>query len=404
MNPFRKAYCRLYQSIFALLAHFLPFHEPNLIEGEGSLVEKLPALLQSKGLQKPLIVMDRVLFEAKMQDGLLGALKGQGMEPSFYGKINHEPTFSMVEEIVSFYLKENCDSLIAFGGGSCLDAAKAAGARIANPNRSISQLKGVLKVRKRLPFFVAVPTTAGTGSEATVAAVVTNEESKDKFSISDPKLIPDVAVLDSSYLKSLPKMMIANTGLDALTHAVEAYINHHATKKSKLCSLASIADINRYLIRFYEDPDDVKARSGMLKASYLAGVSFTRSYVGYVHALAHSLGGYYHLPHGFCCALFLPYVLKAYSPKADSRLAKLSDLLELTDPSQSKNQKAEAFLSWLSKLYQKLDIPEKVSGIILEEDVEKMAIHSEKEANPLYPCPKILDVKELKELFHEVKA
>ncbi len=385
MNPFKKAYCRSYQAVLALATHFLNFHEPMLIEGQGGLVEKVPSLLKEKGLTHPFIVIDKVLFDAKIQESFLKALEEKGIAYSVYSNITHEPTFDIVEEIVSSYREEGADCLIAIGGGSCLDS------------------KGVLKVSRRLPFFLAVPTTAGTGSEVTVSSVVTNPATKDKFAINDPKLIPDVAVLDDQYLKSLPQTVIANTGLDALTHAVESYVNHHSTKKTRRCALESIRLINEHLVRFYEDREDSKARLGMLKASYLAGVSFTRAYVGYVHALAHSLGGYYHLPHGYLCALFLPHVLRKYTPSADRRLAEISDALLLKEASCSIEEKREAVFSWMAELYQKLSMPAKLSNVIKEEDIPAMAAHADHEANPLYPCPKLLDQKELSELLFEVK-
>ncbi|MBP5216332.1 MAG: iron-containing alcohol dehydrogenase [Bacilli bacterium] len=403
MNPFRKSYCRLYQAILSLALPLLPFHDPMLLEGNGKLKDEVPGLLKAHGLSHPLIVIDSVLYEANIQESFVLSLKENGLTHSLFHDIKAEPTFAVVEAIVSSYLKEDCDCLVAIGGGSCLDAAKAAGARLSNPNRDLAHLKGVLRVKKRLPFFVAVPTTAGTGSEATVSAVITNEATLDKFAINDPKLIPDVAVLDDAYLKSLPKRVIANTGLDALTHAVESYINHHSTRKTRLYALSSIRLISEYLLRFYQDANDQEARHGMLKASYFAGLSFTRAYVGYVHALAHSLGGTYHLPHGYLCAIALPPVLRKYTPHADKRIAEIADLLSLSE-SSDKAKKREAFFAWLSDLYQKLEIPEHLSSIIKEEDIPAMAAHADKEANPLYPCPALFDQKELVELLEEIRG
>ena len=403
MNFFRKTYCRLYQAIMSLALPLLPFHEPTLLEGNGKLKDEVPGLLKSRGLSHPLIVIDSVLYEANTQEAFVLSLKENGLAFSIFHDIKAEPTFALVEAIVSLYEKEDCDCIVAIGGGSCLDAAKAAGARLSNPNRDLAHLKGVLRVKKRLPFFLAVPTTAGTGSEATVSAVITNEATLDKFAINDPKLIPDVAVLDDVYLKTLPKRVIANTGLDALTHAVESYINRHSTSKTRRYALTSIRYISEYLLRFYQDANDQEARHGMLKASYYAGLSFTRAYVGYVHALAHSLGGTYHLPHGYLCALALPPVLRKFTPHADKRLAEISDLLSLTDK-PSKTEKREAFLAWLSDLYRKLEIPEHLSDIIKEEDIPAMAAHADHEANPLYPCPALFDKKELIELLEEIRG
>ena len=195
------------------------------------------------------------------------------------------------------YLDNGCEAVIAFGGGSPMDCAKALCARIARPKRSLLQMKGLLKVGRATPLLIAVPTTAGSGSETTLAAVITDEKSHHKYVINDFALIPSYAVLDPAVTATLPKAVAAATGMDALTHAVEAFIGRSTTKETRADALKAVKLIFQYLETACEKGEE-EARAQMLYASYLAGKAFTRSYVGYVHAVAHSLGGAYGTPHG----------------------------------------------------------------------------------------------------------
>jgi alcohol dehydrogenase len=276
---------------------------------------QIPLLLKKKGFMRPLIVTDPGVYSLGLCQPLEDALKAANLSYEVYSKVVPNPTFDCILEAKALAEKSNCDSLIALGGGSSMDTAKAVGALLANPKASLPSLKGVLKVHKRYPLLIAIPTTAGTGSETTVAAVVVNPKTHEKFAINDPKLIPQVAVLDSSLLAKLPPKIISSTGMDALTHAVEAYIGHERTNKTKRYSLEAVRLIDENLFLFYQDPKNQKARSLMQRAAYLAGVSFTRSYVGYVHAIAHSLGGEYNVPHGLANAVILPHVLRHYGAK-----------------------------------------------------------------------------------------
>jgi alcohol dehydrogenase class IV len=254
---------------------------------------------------------------------------------------------------------------------------------------------GLLKVKKKLPYFIAVPTTAGTGSEASIASVVTNEETKDKFAISDGKLVPNVAILDDSLLKGLPSELVATTGMDAFTHAIESYINHAGNKKSKEYAKKSLYLIKNHLYEFYSDRENDIARHNMLYASFYAAISFTRSYVGYVHALAHAIGGVYHKPHGYLIAILLPYVLEAYGKKAYKALAKASIEMGIGSNTSSREENALSLISWIRELNQKMGIPNSLDNLINEKDYLPLAEHASIEANPWYPVPKELDKNEL---------
>ncbi len=401
MNIFRQCYCRLYQGVMYIAASFLNFREPKVVEGKGSIGE-LPTLLKNEKKSHPLIVTDPGIVSFGLHKSLLDALTKADISYSFYDKVCPNPTFAVIEEAFSIYQKENCDSIIALGGGSSMDTAKAVGVKAVHPNKDLSKFKRVLSVGKKIPFLIAIPTTAGTGSEATVCAVIVNEKTKDKFSINDPHIIPDVAILDNSLLEGLPKKIISSTGMDTLTHAIESYIGRESTKKTKEYALQAMKLVKDNLYTFYMDQHNEEARAHMQKAAYLAGVSFTRAYVGYVHALAHALGGFYNVPHGFANAVLLPHVLKAYGKNAYARLAEVSDDLNLIDPLSGKKEKAEAVIAWINGMNQKMEIPAKFDHLIKnDKDLEALSRHADKEANPLYPVPKEMNKEELKDIYRE---
>jgi alcohol dehydrogenase len=401
MNFFVRGYCRLYQKIINFASYFLSFKEPEVIQGEGASA-KIPAYLHKKGFSRPLIVTDPGIYSLGLCDPLLKKLDEESLTYIVYKDVVANPTFDCINEAFAMAKKNNCDSIIAIGGGSSMDVGKAVGALMSNPKKSLSKMRGILKVRKRLPLLIAIPTTAGTGSEATLAAVVVNSKTHEKFAIEDPKLIPAVAVLDSSLLKKLPKKIISSTGMDALTHAVESYIGHSLTKKTRSYAIEAVRLISDNLYAFYSNPEDEAPRSNMQRAAYLAGVSFTRSYVGYVHAIAHSLGGEYNVPHGLANAIILPYVLKAYGVKAEKALARLSDAITLTKSGASTHEKAVAFIAWIEDMNEKMGIPKSFDHLIKPEDISLLAARANKEANPLYPVPKEMNKNELIEIYKEI--
>ncbi|MCQ2772507.1 MAG: iron-containing alcohol dehydrogenase, partial [Bacilli bacterium] len=339
----------------------------------------------------PIIVASPSLVRHNLLVPLTDELDKLEISYFIYARIKPNPTFEVVEEIKEAIIKNNNDSIIAVGGGSSIDAAKAAAASIST-GKPLNKLRGLLKVNNKYPMFIAVPTTAGSASEVSLASVVTNEKTGDKFAIGDPRLIPDVAVHDPVLMETLPPCVIATTGMDALTHAVEAYVGRATTKSSRIQALTSIVLIKENLLKFYNNPKDNAAATEMLHASYLAGQAFSRSYVGYVHAMAHSLGGKYNISHGEANAILLPYVLKAYGKKAKKKLDVLSNLGD--NPAD--------FVQFVESLNEKMNIKNNLKDIVKLEDLDELAKHAAKEANPLYPVPREMSWKEIKELYLEI--
>lgn len=397
----KNIYYRAYQFILRIAAYFLNIHEPKLIsEVDG--IKKIPSLLKENAKKHPLLVTDNGLFSLGMLEPIEKELKDAGIPYSVYHEVVANPTIGNVNAGLDIFKSDGCDSVIALGGGSAIDCAKTVAALATNKGKTVEKLKGLLHVHKRMPFFVAIPTTAGTGSETTLAAVIVNEVTHHKYAINDPHLIPDYAIHDPKLLTGLPQKITSTTGMDALTHAVEAYIGHSNTRKTKNAAIEATKLINENLFKSYEDGKNLEYRKNMQKASFLAGVAFTRAYVGYVHAIAHSLGGKYNVPHGLANAIILPYVLEDFGPKAYKKLAELSDSISLCEISATNEEKAKAFISWIRKLNASMNIPDKFDIPYNESDVEEMASHAIKEGNPLYPVPREFNLNEFKAIYRKV--
>ncbi|MTI95927.1 MAG: iron-containing alcohol dehydrogenase [Firmicutes bacterium] len=396
-----KLYCRTYQGVLKLSSYVLPWRQPYLLEGEGSLQE-LPKLMKAKDLNNVLIVTDAGLVALGLMDDMLAGFAENGIAYTVYDKTVPNPTIDNIEEALEMYKRNSCVGIVAFGGGSPMDCAKGVAARVARPKKSIPQMKGLLKVLKKIPPLVAVPTTAGTGSEVTLVAVITNSKTHEKYAITDTALIPHYAVLDPLLTVNLPPHITATTGIDALTHAVEAYIGRANTVQTKKDSREAIELIFANLYRAYSDGTDIAARSNMMKAAYLAGAAFTRAYVGYVHAIAHTLGGFYSIPHGLANAVILPYVLEYFGQSIHDKLAELSDLVKLSQAGDTDAEKAKRFVAAIKELNQKMDIPEKIKGIE-EKDIPLMVERALAEAHPLYPVPKIMSKQEMTEIYYLIK-
>lgn len=395
MNIIKKVYCRTFQFCFKIALPVLPYREPAILKEVSQIAE----VLKDKKINNVLIVTDKGIASLGLLDGLKSSLEEKEIKYVIYDETVPNPTIDNVEEARQMYIENNCQALIGFGGGSSMDCAKIVGARVVKPKQSVSKMKGLLKIHKKLPLFFAVPTTAGTGSETTLAAVITDRKSKHKYPVNDFSLIPRYAILDYKVTLGLPKNITSTTGMDALTHAVEAYIGGSTTKHTRAMAEEAVVLIKKYLKRAYDDGQDAEARENMLKAAYCAGIAFTQSYVGYVHGVAHSLGGQYSVPHGLANAVILPYFLEEYGEKCHKRLGKLARICDIAEKTDSDKIASEKFIAWVKQMNQSMEIPSHITGI-KKEDIPTMAKHADKECNPLYPVPKLMDVKELEKMYH----
>lgn len=397
MNIFKKAYCRAFQAAFRIALPLLPYREPEIIRS----CAEIGSVAARSGIRSALIVTDSGIVNAGLVAPLEEALKSSGVHYAVYDQTQPNPTVDNVAQALAMYYEHSCSCLIAIGGGSSMDCAKAVGARIAYPKKQLGQMKGILRVLRRLPTLIAIPTTAGTGSETTLAAVVTDPEKQHKYALMSFPLIPHYAVLDAALTYSLPQHLTATTGMDALTHAVEAYIGGTTTAETRRLALEATTLIFRNIRTAYSNGSNHEARSCMLLAAYKAGVAFSKSYVGYIHAVAHSLSGQYGTPHGLANAVIMPYVLSAYGTAAHKKLAELGVAAGVCAADEPYAVGAEKFIAAVKALNASMNIPEKLSGI-RREDIPVMSRHAEKEGNPLYPVPKLMTQAELERFYYEI--
>ncbi|MBU0552506.1 iron-containing alcohol dehydrogenase [Myxococcota bacterium] len=379
---------RAQHRVMKTVAVVLPIPTPELLTGAGCVLQ-LTEKIAARGLAHPLIVTDVMIRSLGLLDGLIDGLERAGLRYTIYDEVEANPTIESVEVGRNFYKKSGCDSIIAFGGGSPIDCAKIIGARVGNPYMPVRWMKGLFKVFLPIPPLFCAPTTAGTGSETTVVAVITNPNTHEKFAISDLKLVPKIAALDPALMTGLPPNLTATTGLDALTHAVEAYIGINGNDFTNQHAERAVRLIFEHLLSAYERGEEMEAREGMAQASYSAGLAFTRVYVGYVHAIAHSLGGLYGVPHGLANAIILPYVLDACREAAEEKLAALAVVAGLGEAREPPEGLAHRFIEGVRVLNQAMQIPEHVQAL-REEDIPLIVKRALREAHPDYPVPRIM--------------
>lgn len=398
MNFFKKLYCRTFQTVFKIALPILPYREPKILKTNEEVIKTL----KLENIENVLLVTDKGIRGLGLTKKLEETIKKAKLNLFVYDDVVPNPTTQNVAECLEMYNKNNCQGLIAFGGGSVMDCAKATGARVARPKKPINKMKGILKVIKKLPPLIAVPTTAGTGSETTLAAVITDGETRLKYAINDFPLIPKYALLDASLTTGLPKHITSTTGMDALTHAIEAYIGRSTTKQTRSCAMFAVKTIFENLEEAYNNGANIEAREKLLLASYKAGVAFTKSYVGNVHAVAHTLGGKYNVPHGLANAVILPYFLKLYGKTIYKKLWKLGVHAGLFNAETSYEEGAKKFISKIEEMNKNMGIGTKID-VIKKEDIPELAKTAEHEANPLYPVPVMYTAKQLESVYYMIK-
>lgn len=397
MNPIKAIYCRSVQAVLRAALPVLPYREPQVFHSCG----ELSTVFQKENIRRVLIVTDAGIVRSGIAAQLEAVLDEDDISYAVYDQTRPNPTVVNVEQALSLYRRYRCQALIAIGGGSSMDCAKAVGARLARPGTPLGKLKGTLRILRPLPTLIAIPTTAGTGSETTLAAVITDTQAQHKYVMNDFVLIPKYAVLDARLTLSLPPHLTATTGMDALTHAVEAYIGRSTTRQTRQEALEATRLVFANVERAYRNGKDYEARSNMLTAAYRAGIAFSRSYVGYVHAVAHSLGGQYNIPHGLANAVLLPYVLERYGSCIHRKLHDLAVAAGVASPQEEDAIAAAKFIRAIRQLNARMGIPETLEGI-RPEDIPVMAAHAEKEANPLYPVPRLMTREELTFFYEQV--
>jgi alcohol dehydrogenase len=382
-----------------LITRFIPIPQPTLLVGPGS-SGRLGQAVAGFGHEKILIVTDSIISKLGLLKPLTDALTAGGAQYVVFDEITPDAPIPLVERGIAFYKEHGCDAIIAFGGGSSMDASKAIAVAISNP-KPLRQLAGYLKGLRAPVKIYAVPTTAGTGSEVTVAAVISDPEKHAKLVIVDPRMVPKMAALDPSLMTGLPPHITAATGIDALTHAIEAYIGHWTTPYSDGMALSAVGLIFENLRTAYTNGKNLEAREKMALASTYAGFAFTRANVGYVHAIAHQFGGLYHTPHGLANAIMLPHVLKYSRPAIIERLAQLAVRAKVGTEDEPSSVLAQKFLDAVDQLNQDLGIPTYLEAL-QESDIPALAKAACFEAHTGYPVPRYMSQTQCEALIRQV--
>jgi len=372
---------------------------PVLYLGAGK-AQKVGALLAGCAVNKVLVLTDHFLHTSGLLAPVFESLQAAGMSYIVFDAVRPDPTFDVVDEACKAYA--DCEAIIAVGGGSVMDTAKAVGASVAN-NKPAIRMAGLLKVKKRLPLLIAVPTTAGTGSETTVAAVISDPKTHVKKQLLSPKLVPQVAILDPTLTTGLPPAPTAYTALDALTHAMEAYTAGYADVQTDRYASVAVKLIYENVNAAVQTPKDLAVREALQEAAFYAGMAFTRTYVGYVHAFAHTIGGRFGVPHGLATAVLLPHIMQFYQDTCKSRFAEIADILGIRDKMDSEAAKAEKLVQSLFALNESLQVPQYFEKFPKAE-IESVITAAFHECHGVYPVPKYYTRQQARELMQKVCA
>jgi alcohol dehydrogenase len=377
----------------------LPIPQPTLLVGPGASA-RLGQAIGTFGHRKILVVTDGVIARLGLMTSFLDALQAGGTAVLVYDEITPDAPIPLIEKGIDLYRRKGCDAIVAFGGGSVMDAAKTIGLAAAN-NKHPRKLVGYFKGLHAPAPLYAVPTTAGTGSEVTVAAVISDPAHERKLVIADTRIVPQMAALDPLLMTGLPPAVTAATGMDALTHAVEAYLGDWSTEFTDRMALAAVAMIFANLPRACDRGDDLVAREQMALASTYAGMAFTRANVGNVHAIAHQLGGKYHTPHGLANAIMLPHVLRFSASATVERLATLALRARVGRPEDSRDALARKFLDGVDTLSRTVGIPRTLETLRAA-DIPALARAACQEADANYPVPRVMLQADCEALLRKV--
>ena len=398
-NMFKTISYRIIQKALYGFSFIIPWKFPQVIQTHESPKVLVQLLIKHK-IKSILLVTDQSLRQLKMIDPFLNLLEEHHINVVIYDGVVPNPILENVEEGYALTKQFPIEWIVAIGGGSVMDCAKAIGVKMVRKT-PLKKLKGILKVIKPIPPCICIPTTAGTGSETTVASVLSDPVTKEKFAISDPALFPHTAILDPTLIASLPLPILAATGVDALTHAIESHLNQNHTKQTISDANQALEIIFKHLPLAYTT-QNIEHKEKMLWASFLAGRSFTRAYVGYVHGLAHQLGAYYHIPHGVANAVLLPHVLRTYGPIIEPKLNAWYQLYINTSSLLSVSEGAHALIEHIEAMNASMNIPRHFKQL-KEEDFDAIVVNALNEVHPTYPVPRFLTHLDLVGILHKVK-
>jgi len=395
----KVTFYRILMAGLKLAVKLIPQPQPIIFSGTNSSLE-LAQLMINHDFKRVLIITDKILKQLGIADDICELFQAHNIEVIFYDQVTPDPSDVVVENGVKAAKDHHCDAVLGLGGGSSLDAAKMIAA-LAKSTKSVKDVEGLLKIKQNgLPLFL-LPTTSGTGSEVTMAAVITDSINETKSLVISPKIMPLATALDAILMQGMPAKITADTGFDALTHAIEAYLSTHANEQTNRYALIAIKLIFKQLPVAYQQGDNLEARQSLALASCYAGLAFTKASLGYVHAISHQIGAKYHLPHGMTNAAVLPLVLNFTASASEQRLAVLAKEIGLVTKGLTNTEMAELFIHAVKSLQKEVAIENTLPSIIIE-DVNALAKAALKEAHYLYPVPKYLNLSACEKLIKQL--
>jgi len=385
---------RVYQQFLRLYVSAFNIKNTEIIHQVGA-SKVVAEKLKKDGIDKVLIVTDSVLLKLGLLSDMIEGLEKEKIEYHIYSDVVPNPTIKNIEGAKSIFIENKCQAIVALGGGSVMDCAKMVGV-VALSGKSVKHYDKLIPFIKENTKLYAIPTTAGSGSEVTISAVITDSDNHKKMPITDQKLAPDYAFLDANLMVGLPKSATAATGMDALTHAIESYIGNWKFKVTDEYAIKATQILMNNIKKAYDNGADLEARSQMALGATYGGYAFRTGGVGYVHAIAHRLSELYGVPHGLANAIVLTHVLRYLFPSIYKKLADLSIKANIGDSSKTSKQIAMDFIDKIENLNKELDIPIYVDKL-QEKDIKLIAKRAIAEANSTYPVPKPINRKEMEQ-------
>lgn len=389
--------------VLKLFSMVIPMPRPLLFVGENSCHE-LCDMIINEGATKVFIVTDAVLNKLGVPTKVTDYLETNNIDYHIYDGISPDPTFTVVKEGLRQSKKAKCNAVLAIGGGSVIDAAKMI-AMCQGNNCEPEALIGLFKARKPCMALYCIPTTAGTGSEATIGAVVSNDKTHQKEISIDPKMVSLAAAIDPIIMQGMPPHITADTGIDVLTHALEAWMSVNAGAETDYYAASAAKTVMQYLPLAYKNGDDLKAREQMGIAAHYGGIAFNKAGLGYVHAIAHQLGAHYSIPHGRANAIVLPYVLDLNRKASEQRLATLArkiGIVEKGKADSSDSEIADHFINQVRALLATVNIDPTVKGMD-SNDFDSIAKAAAKEVSDTYAVPTYMPASGIIDILTKIK-
>jgi alcohol dehydrogenase len=393
------AFYKAIMQVLKLAGKLIPQTQPFIFTGKDAALA-LTKLIIEQDKQHVFIVTDAVLNKLGIANKICEQLALHNVNVTVFDQVTPDPSESVVNDGIALLKAQQCDLVLAIGGGSSIDAAKMM-AVLAHSGQTIKGVAGLLKIKKfGLPLCV-IPTTSGTGSEVTMAAVITDTDSQSKSLIVSPKMLAMATALDPLMMSGMPAKITADTGFDALTHAIEAYLSTYANAQTDQFSLTAIKLIFKQLPQCYHHGDDLDARQALALASCYAGLAFNKTNVGYVHAISHQIGAKYHSPHGFTNAVVLPFILEFYCQSCEQRLAEMAAAIGINTSLMSADEAAKQFIRAVKTLQKEVAIPAKLA-CINQQDITELSKSALQEAHYFYPVPKYLTRQQCETILHSL--